>query len=98
MDGVPILSMFPSGLPATELARIFWRLNSTSNVVLTEVEKGLSFDDAVRRAQNAGYCGKRSFNDLMDGLRGLKSGRARDYPDGITGEAGAGATHRDSPS
>jgi homoserine dehydrogenase len=54
MDGVPIFSMFPMGLPATELRGFSGVLNSTTNVVLTEIEKGRSFSDAVRRAQTLG--------------------------------------------
>jgi homoserine dehydrogenase len=54
MDGVPIFSMFPMGLPATELRGFSGVLNSTTNVVLTEIEKGLSFDEAVKRAQAMG--------------------------------------------
>ncbi len=54
MDGVPIFSMFPLGLPATELRGFSGVLNSTTNVVLTEIEKGLSFDEAVTRAQAMG--------------------------------------------
>src|SRR5215467_31327 len=54
MDGVPIFSLFPLGLPATELLGFSGVLNSTTNVVLTEIEKGRSFDDAVRRAQAMG--------------------------------------------
>ncbi len=54
MDGVPIFSMFPLGLPAVDLRGFYGVLNSTTNVVLTEIEKGLSFDDAVKRAQAVG--------------------------------------------
>ena len=54
MDGVPIFSLFPLGLPATDLRGFSGVLNSTTNVVLTEIEKGRSFDDAVRRAQQMG--------------------------------------------
>ena len=54
MDGVPIFSMFPLGLPATVLRGFSGVLNSTTNVVLTEIEKGLSFDEAVKRAQAMG--------------------------------------------
>jgi homoserine dehydrogenase len=54
MDGVPIFSLFPLGLPATVLQRFSGVLNSTTNVVLTEVEKGRSFDEAVKRAQSMG--------------------------------------------
>ncbi len=54
MDGVPIFSLFPLGLPATELRGFHGVLNSTTNVVLTEIEKGRSFADAVQRAQAMG--------------------------------------------
>jgi homoserine dehydrogenase len=64
MDGVPIFSMFPNGLPATELRGFSGVLNSTTNVVLTEVEKGLSFDEAIRRAQVMGIAETDPLNDL----------------------------------
>src|SRR6266404_1831031 len=54
MDGVPIFSLFPLGLPATELRGFHGVLNSTTNVVLTEIEKGRSFDEAVQKAQSLG--------------------------------------------
>jgi homoserine dehydrogenase len=54
MDGVPIFSMFPLGLPATDIRGFSGVLNSTTNVVLTEIEKGRTFEEAVRRAQAMG--------------------------------------------
>ena len=54
MDGVPIFSMFPLGLPAVDLRGFHGVLNSTTNVVLTEIERGLSFEEAVKRAQAMG--------------------------------------------
>jgi homoserine dehydrogenase len=54
MDGVPIFSMFPLGLPAMDIRGFAGVLNSTTNVVLTEIEKGRSFDEAIRRAQAMG--------------------------------------------
>lgn len=54
MDGVPIFSLFPLGLPLTDLRGFSGVLNSTTNIVLTEVEKGRSFDEAIRRAQSLG--------------------------------------------
>lgn len=54
MDGVPIFSMFPDGLPATDLRGFSGVLNSTTNVVLTEIEKGRSMEEAVKRAQTMG--------------------------------------------
>jgi homoserine dehydrogenase len=54
MDGVPIFSMFPMGLPAMDIRGFSGVLNSTTNVVLTEIEKGRSFEEAIRRAQAMG--------------------------------------------
>jgi homoserine dehydrogenase len=51
---VPIFSMFPLGLPATDLNGFTGVLNSTTNVVLTEIEKGRSLEEAVKRAQAIG--------------------------------------------
>jgi homoserine dehydrogenase len=64
MDGMPIFSLFPLGLPATELRGFSGVLNSTTNVVLTEVERGRSFDEAVRRAQALGIAETDPSNDL----------------------------------
>jgi homoserine dehydrogenase len=66
MDGVPIFSLFSRGLPATELRGFSGVLNSTSNVVLTEVERGRSFDEAVKRAQAMGISETDPSHD-MDG-------------------------------
>jgi homoserine dehydrogenase len=64
MDGVPIFSMFPYALPATDLRGFTGVLNSTTNVVLTEIEKGRSFDEAVRRAQAIGIAETDPSHDL----------------------------------
>jgi len=64
MDGVPLFSLFPLGLPATELHGFSGVLNSTSNVVLTEVEKGRSFDEGVKRAQAMGVAETDPVEDL----------------------------------
>ena len=54
MDGVPLFSMFGLGLPAMEVRGFAGVLNSTTNVVLTEIEKGRSFEEGVKRAQAMG--------------------------------------------
>jgi homoserine dehydrogenase len=64
MDGVPIFSLFPLGLPLTELRGFSGVLNSTTNVVLTEVEKGRSFDEAIKRAQSIGIAETDPSQDL----------------------------------
>jgi homoserine dehydrogenase len=64
MDGVPIFSLFRHGLPAAELRGFRGLLNSTSNVVLTEMEAGRTLDEAVRRAQEIGVAETDPSDDL----------------------------------
>jgi len=54
MDGAPIFSLYRETLPAAQLLRIYGILNSTTNLILTRMENGESFDDAVRYAQSIG--------------------------------------------
>lgn len=54
MDGVPIFSLWQRTLPAVHLLGIRGILNSTTNVMLTGMEQGLSFDDSLKRAQQLG--------------------------------------------
>jgi homoserine dehydrogenase len=64
MDGIPIFSLFPLGLPAADIRGFSGVLNSTTNVVLTEVEKGRSFDEAIKRAQALGVAETDPSQDL----------------------------------
>jgi homoserine dehydrogenase len=64
MDGTPIFSLFGRTLPCVELRGFRGLLNSTSNVVLTEMERGLDFDAAVRRAQEIGVAETDPSDDL----------------------------------
>lgn len=53
MDGVPIFSAFRQ-LPAVNLSAIWGVLNATSNLILSRMEAGDSFDEAVRHSQQIG--------------------------------------------
>ena len=64
MDGVPIFSLFAQGLPAMEVRGFSGVLNSTTNVVLTEVERGRSFDEGIKRAQAMGIAETDPTQDL----------------------------------
>jgi len=64
MDGTPIFSMFPHSLPAVELRGFRGILNSTTNVVLTEMENGLTLDEAVKKAQEIGVAETDPSDDL----------------------------------
>jgi homoserine dehydrogenase len=54
MDGAPIFSLFRTALPAAQLQAFKGVLNSTTNLILTRMESGESFDDAVKYAQKIG--------------------------------------------
>jgi homoserine dehydrogenase len=64
MDGTPIFSMFPHSLPAVEIRGFRGILNSTSNVVLAEMERGLSLEQAVKAAQAIGVAETDPSDDL----------------------------------
>jgi homoserine dehydrogenase len=63
MDGAPIFSLFHE-LPVLHLQGFHGILNSTTNVMLGEMEKGLSFDDALRRAQELGVAETDASHDI----------------------------------
>lgn len=63
MDGVPIFSLFEQ-LPATRLQSFYGILNSTTNVILSEMETGLSFDAALKKAQELGIAETDAAHDI----------------------------------
>jgi len=54
MDGAPIFSLFRAAIPAAQLKSFKGVLNSTTNIMLTRMEAGESFDDAVKYCQSVG--------------------------------------------
>ena len=54
MDGAPIFSLFRETLPGISLRGFRGILNSTTNLILTRMEAGESFDKAVKHAQSIG--------------------------------------------
>jgi homoserine dehydrogenase len=54
MDGAPIFSLWRETLPAAGLRSFRGVLNSTTNLILTLMEEGKSFDEAVAHAQSIG--------------------------------------------
>ena len=54
MDGAPVFSLFREALPASNLLAFKGVLNSTTNLILSRMETGESFDDAVRYCQQVG--------------------------------------------
>jgi homoserine dehydrogenase len=63
MDGVPIFSLFDQ-LPAIHLQGFHGILNSTTNVILGEMEQGLSFDEALKKAQSLGVAETDATHDV----------------------------------
>ncbi len=54
MDGAPIFNLGRHGLRGNRILRLEGILNSTSNVVLCEMERGLSLEEAIAKAQALG--------------------------------------------
>jgi len=63
MDGVPIFSLFDQ-MPTIRLNGFHGILNSTTNVILSEMEQGLSFDDALKKAQSLGVAETDATHDI----------------------------------
>jgi homoserine dehydrogenase len=64
MDGIPIFSLFRNTLPAIEVKGFKGILNSTTNVVLTGMERGLSFDESLSHAQQLGIAETDASHDI----------------------------------
>jgi homoserine dehydrogenase len=54
MDGAPIFSLFREALPGANLLSMRGVLNSTTNMILTRMERGESFEKAVAYCQEIG--------------------------------------------
>jgi homoserine dehydrogenase len=63
MDGVPIFSLFDQ-LPVIHLNGFHGILNSTTNVILSEMENGLSFEEALKKAQALGIAETDATHDV----------------------------------
>jgi homoserine dehydrogenase len=64
MDGIPIFSLFQENLPAIHLKGFRGILNSTTNVILTGMEDGLSFAAALKKAQELGVAETDASHDV----------------------------------
>jgi homoserine dehydrogenase len=63
MDGVPIFSWFHE-LPVIHLQGFHGILNSTTNVILSEMENGLTFEAALKKAQDLGIAETDATHDI----------------------------------
>jgi len=64
MDGSPIFAAAREGLQGADLLSFRAILNSTTNFILTAMETGTSFDEAVRQAQAMGVAEADPSNDV----------------------------------
>lgn len=63
MDGVPIFSLFDQ-LPAVHLQGFHGVLNSTTNVILSHMEQGLTFEEALKKTQELGVAETDATHDI----------------------------------
>ena len=63
MDGVPIFSLFDQ-MPTVHLRGFHGILNSTTNVILGEMENGVTFDEALKVAQTLGIAETDATHDV----------------------------------
>jgi homoserine dehydrogenase len=64
MDGVPIFSLFRDCLPAIQLRGFRGILNSTTNVILSGMEEGLTFEASLKKAQALGVAETDASHDI----------------------------------
>jgi homoserine dehydrogenase len=64
MDGIPIFSLFQESLPVIHIHGFRGILNSTTNVILSGMEEGLSFEASLRKAQEIGVAETDARHDI----------------------------------
>jgi len=55
MSGTPMINLIRETLAGSDIKEIRGILNGTTNYILTRMEEGLSYDDALKKAQELGY-------------------------------------------
>lgn len=64
MDGAPIFSLWRAGLPGAQIESFRAVLNSTTNLILTLMETGSTFDAALAHAQEIGIAETEPSGDI----------------------------------
>lgn len=97
MSGTPVLNFIRETLAGSEVREIKGILNGTTNYILTRMEEGLSYEEALNKAQELGYAEAVPDADVLgwDALAKVTilakvvfgaEGQPFDYPcEGITG-------------
>jgi homoserine dehydrogenase len=55
MSGTPVLNLIRDTLAGNDISEIKGIFNGTTNYILTRMEEGLSYEDALKKAQELGY-------------------------------------------
>jgi len=55
LSGTPVFNLRWSCLAAADVRKVVGIVNGTTNFILTEMERGLSYEEALRKAQELGY-------------------------------------------
>lgn len=55
MSGTPLINLLRETLAGSRIEEVKGILNGTTNYILTRMEEGLSYDDALQKAQDLGY-------------------------------------------
>ena len=64
MSGTPLINMIHTGMAGCTFEKIEGILNGTTNFVLTEMENGLSYNEALEKATDMGYAETDSTMDV----------------------------------
>jgi len=64
MDGAPVFAMFRDSLPGVHLRGFRGVLNSTTNVILSGMEEGLSFEESLAKARQIGVAETDASQDI----------------------------------
>lgn len=65
MGGAPVFSLWRASLPGARLLSFRGVLNATTNLILTQMESGSTFDDAVAHAQAIGIAETDPSGDIL---------------------------------
>jgi homoserine dehydrogenase len=55
MSGTPVLNLIRETLAGCAISQVKGILNGTTNYILTKMEEGMGYDDALQKAQDLGY-------------------------------------------
>lgn len=64
LGGAPVFSVFRETMPAADLQSFRGIINSTTNIILTRMERGETFDEAVKFCQSIGVAETDPSNDV----------------------------------